>query len=78
MDEKVATSGPLLLTYIKKCVKLFACFFCCLLIFFKINLFNKNFFGEYNQSVKRFESRSGLTFFWALTFPWVLFGSGDQ
>ena len=37
-----------------------ACF-CCLLIFFKINFFEK-FFQEYHQSVKQFESRSGLMF----------------
>ena len=39
----------------------FACFCCRLLIFFKINFFEK-FFPEYHQSVKQFGSRSGPTF----------------
>ena len=34
--------------------------FCRLLILFKINFFEK-FFQVYHQSVKQFESRSGLT-----------------
>ena len=34
--------------------------FCCLLIFFKINFFEK-FFQEYHQSVKQLGSRSGPT-----------------
>ena len=37
-----------------------ACFCCCLLIFFKINFFEK-IFQEYHQIVKQFGSRSGLT-----------------
>ena len=36
----------------------FACFFCCLLILFKINFF-KNLFQEYHQSIKQFGSRFG-------------------
>ena len=39
----------------------FACFFYRLLIFFKINFFQK-FFQEYHKSVKQFESRAGPTF----------------
>ena len=39
----------------------FSRFFCSLLIFFKINFFEK-LFQEYNQGVKQFGSRSGLTF----------------
>ena len=36
-------------------------FFFCLLIFFKINFFEK-FFQDYHQSIKQFGSRSGPTF----------------
>ena len=42
----------------------FSCFCCCLLIGFKINIFEK-FFQEYHQSVKQFGSRLGPTFFQA-------------
>ena len=43
----------------------FSCFCCRLIIFFKINLFKK-FFQEHYQRVRRFGSRSEVTFFW----PW--------
>ena len=36
----------------------FACFYCCLQTFFKINFF-KSFFQEHYQSYKQFGSRSG-------------------
>ena len=39
----------------------FSCFCCRLLIFFKINFFEK-FFQEYHLSVKQIGSRSGPTF----------------
>ena len=38
--------------------------FCRLLIFFRNQLFSKNYFRRY-QSVKQFEPRSGPTFCWA-------------
>ena len=41
----------------------FAYFFCRLLIFFKINFFEK-FFRDYHQSVKQFGFRSGPTYCW--------------
>ena len=40
---------------------IFSMFFCLLLIFFKINFFEK-FIQKYDQSVKQFGSRSGPTF----------------
>ena len=40
--------------------------FCCLLIFFKINLFEK-FFQKYHLNVKQIGSRSGLTLCQALS-----------
>ena len=45
--------------------EIFSGFFCRLLIFLKIYFFEK-FFQEYNQSVKQFESRSGLRFCWTI------------
>ena len=36
-------------------------FFCCLLIFFKIEIFKKNF-QEYHRSIKQFGSKSGRHF----------------
>ena len=46
---------------LKDCLPLLGHIKCCLLIFFKINFFEK-FFQEYHLSVKQIGSRSGPTF----------------
>ena len=46
-------------------VSSFCMLFCRLLIFFKINFFEKFFQEYYPMSVKQFESRSSWTFCWA-------------